>query len=232
MGDFPFGATPSSGAAPTGAGGGGGGDTHSALVAFPVSIQPSSVSGGTSGSNIILQAQNMGQPFLLTPSYDRGGGSSNPLFSSQGFTPPTTLPAGATPGPRDLEQLKLQYDRLQQQMLQQQLLLQQGLQHHLQQQSREMAAASAQGAAAHQAVLTPRDREKRDQDGTGAAGEHSEFITSDVMMTSRPGSATSPRQRDGEGKGMVVSMDTDDESTSASASKKPKLSETSLSASL
>ena len=129
-GDFPFGSALM--------GGGGissGGDQHSALVAFPVSIQPSTSGGGASTSNIVLQAQNMGQPFLLTPNFDR---VANPLLSggnpSQLLTPPTSLVGGAavsagiSPSPKDLETLKLQYDRLQQQLLQQQFMLQQGMQ--------------------------------------------------------------------------------------------------------
>lgn len=108
-------------------------DLHSAasaLVAFPVSIQPSSVGGSTSGTgNIILQAQNMGQPFLLTPNYDPT--RQNPLFSSQtsSFTPPSTL-AGLSPSRKDLEQLKHQYEKVHQQLLQQQqqLFLSQTLQ--------------------------------------------------------------------------------------------------------
>ncbi len=106
---------------------GGGGDSSSAaLVAFPVSIQPSASGGGSgAGGNLILQAQNMGQPFLLTPTYDS---RQNPLFNSSqqaGFTPPTSnLAAGLSPsigGLQNLEQLKQQYERTQQ-MIQQQLL--------------------------------------------------------------------------------------------------------------
>ena len=107
-------------------------DLHSAasaLVAFPVSIQPSSVGSSTSGTgNIILQAQNMGQPFLLTPNYDPSRQSS--LLNSQAsssFTPPSTL-AGLSPSRKDLEQLKHQYEKVHQQILQQQLFLSQTLQ--------------------------------------------------------------------------------------------------------
>lgn len=114
-------------------------DLHSAasaLVAFPVSIQPSSVGSSTSGTgNIILQAQNMGQPFLLTPNYDPT--RQNPLFSSQtsSFTPPSTL-AGLSPSRKDLEQLKHQYEKVQQQLLQQQQLF---LSQTLQQQAKDGA---------------------------------------------------------------------------------------------
>ena len=82
----------------------------SALVAFPVNIQPSSTSGHTSGGpggNIVIQAQNTGQPFLLTPKQGSGVHSSGGLIS----TPPTN-------SLRDLEQLKLQYDKIYQQISQ------------------------------------------------------------------------------------------------------------------
>ena len=88
-------------------GGGGEMGSASALVAFPVSIQPGN--NPTPGSNIIIQAQNMGQPFLLTPTPNQGGSSlvTPPILSGNS---PSTL--------RDLEQLKLQYDRIYQQISQ------------------------------------------------------------------------------------------------------------------
>ena len=70
----------------------------SALVAFPISIQPGA--GGTPGNNLIIQAQNMGQPFLLTPNPND---KHNPSL-----TPPSSI--------KDLEQLKLQYDKIYQQI--------------------------------------------------------------------------------------------------------------------
>lgn len=147
LGDFPFNQTPINSAAGTGTGGGGasgvaggGGDSSSAaLVAFPVSIQPSAT--GTSGSNagnLILQAQNMGQPFLLTPSYDS---RQNPLFNSQSYaTPPPSSLATATTGlspnvSGNLEQLKQQYERTQQLIQQQLFYAQMQMLHH--QQSKE-----------------------------------------------------------------------------------------------
>ena len=129
MGDFPFGQTPgaSAGAASSGPGGGGGDNPSAALVAFPVSIQPSAGSSGA--GNLILQAQNMGQPFLLTPTYDT---RQNPL-NTQGLTPPTSLPTGFSPNIKDFEQLKQQYERTQQ-LIQQQLLLSQMIQQQQQHQ--------------------------------------------------------------------------------------------------
>ena len=178
MGDFPFGVPPTSSGGP---GGGGTGDGHSALVAFPVSIQPSALSGSTTGSsNIVLQAQNMGQPFLLTPTVDA---RSNPLFSSATFTPPTTL-AGTSPGQqRDFEHLKHQYDRLQQQILQQQLLLQQGLHHHQQQllQQHSKGATGTQPSTQN-AITDSSSQDLQDKQ------EHSQFISStDIMITSPSG---------------------------------------------
>ena len=136
MGDFPFGQPPggasAGGATGMGPGGGGGGGEGSsaALVAFPVSIQPSASGGGM--GNLVLQAQNMGQPFLLTPTYDR---SSHPLLNTQG--PPSSLAGGGgvNPSMKDLEQLKQQYERTTQ-LIQQQLLLSQmtSMMHHQHQQ--------------------------------------------------------------------------------------------------
>ena len=170
IGEFPFGQTPAvtgpgaASAAALGAGGGAaaglgttaagttattggeGGDKSSsaALVAFPVSIQPSATGGSTGGGgNLILQAQNMGQPFLLTPTYDS---RQNPLFSSQGYTPPTSgLPPGLSPGIglQNLEQLKQQYE-MTQQMIQQQLLYTK-MQMLQQQQSKEGPGRSEEG---------------------------------------------------------------------------------------
>lgn len=82
-----------------------GGVSTSALVAFPISIQPGA--GNTPGSNLIIQAQNMGQPFLLTPTpNDKQTASLMPPTSSAAY--PTTM--------KDLEQLKLQYDKIYQQI--------------------------------------------------------------------------------------------------------------------
>ncbi|XP_003388870.1 PREDICTED: myocyte-specific enhancer factor 2B-like [Amphimedon queenslandica] len=83
----------------------------SALVAFPVNIQPSSTgnpSASGPGGNIVIQAQNTGQPFLLTPKQTPGAvHTSGGLLS----TPPNS-------SLRDLEQLKLQYDKIYQQISQ------------------------------------------------------------------------------------------------------------------
>lgn len=83
----------------------------SALVAFPVNIQPSSTGNPSAtgpGGNIVIQAQNTGQPFLLTPKQTPGAvHTSGGLLS----TPPTS-------SLRDLEQLKLQYDKIYQQISQ------------------------------------------------------------------------------------------------------------------
>lgn len=95
----------------------------SAIVAFPVNIQPSATASTSSGGhgNIIIQAQNTGQPFLLTPShYDKQTPSNNSTTAigpSHLLTPPTTISGGAS-NLRDLEQLKLQYDRIYQQISQ------------------------------------------------------------------------------------------------------------------
>lgn len=140
MGEFPFNQAtptpPAGGGAAGGTGGGTSGDSSSAaLVAFPVSIQPSAT-GGSGTGNLILQAQNMGQPFLLTPTYEP---RQNPLFNSpSGYTPPTSglAPSGLSTsitGLQSMEQLKQQYERTQQ-LIQQQLLYSQLLQH---QQSKE-----------------------------------------------------------------------------------------------
>ena len=149
MGDFPFGqmgqipggasAGGTAGMAtsgnPGGGGGGGGGDggSSAALVAFPVSIQPSASGAGM--GNLVLQAQNMGQPFLLTPTYDR---SSHPLLNSQG-APPSSLASGnVNPNMmKDLEQLKQQYERTTQLIQQQLLLSQMSMMHQHQQQSQQ-----------------------------------------------------------------------------------------------
>ena len=101
-----------------------GGDSASALVAFPVSIQPTpgSSKGQAPGSNIVLQAQNMGQPFLLAPSANYENKSQ--MQSSLPLTPSSNPSLGLSPPLiRDLEQLKLQYDRIYQQ-------ISQTLQHH------------------------------------------------------------------------------------------------------
>ena len=124
-GDFPFGALMSSGlgSGTAGGGGGGGGEISSALVAFPVSIQPSSSGPSTNAGNIVLQAQNMGQPFLLTPNIDP---RQNSFLTQQTYQPPPS--SSLSPNIRDLEQLKQHYDRVQQQLLQQQLFISQQLQ--------------------------------------------------------------------------------------------------------
>ena len=170
LGDFPFNQTPIStvsgshvnmsgtvgvagggavGGAGTAGGGGGGGDKDSssaALVAFPVSIQPSaSATGGSNAGNLILQAQNMGQPFLLTPT------RQNSLLSSQSFaTPPPSsnpLGPGATGiGTGNLEQLKQQYERTQQ-LIQQQLFYSQMQILQQQQQSKEGGGADGSTAS-------------------------------------------------------------------------------------
>ncbi len=83
------------------------------------------------------------------------------------------------------------------------------------------ATAASQDGANHQPG-TSRDREKRERSRRDETQAHSQFITtSDVMMTSRPGSATTPAHEVGEGDGEAISMDTDE--SSGSASKKPKL---------
>jgi len=112
MGDFPFGQPSSTTHTSTG----GGDSSSAALVAFPVSIQPS---GGTGPGNLILHAQNLGQPFLLTPNVNDN--RTNPL---QGFTPPPGALATVSPNIKDLDQLKAQYERTQQ-LIHQQLLFSQ-----------------------------------------------------------------------------------------------------------
>lgn len=63
LGDFPFNTNPT--------------DQPSALVAIPINLQQSSGSG-----NVMLQAHNLGQPFLLTPTYEPNA----PVFPSPGGT--------------------------------------------------------------------------------------------------------------------------------------------------
>ncbi len=94
-----------------------------------MSIQPSA--SGQGMGNLVLQAQNMGQPFLLTPTYDR---TQHPLMNTSqggqgghGAPPPPSSLASAGINPsmmKDLEQLKQQYERTTQ-LLQQQLLFSQ-----------------------------------------------------------------------------------------------------------
>ncbi len=128
LGDFPFSQPPASSSAT------GGDSSSAALVAFPVSIQPS---GGTGPGNLILHAQNMGQPFLLTPSVD---GRQN---SVQSFTPPTSgLAANMSPNVKDFEQIKAQYERTQQ-LIHQQLLFSQ-MQSMLQHTSRATPTSGTQ----------------------------------------------------------------------------------------
>ena len=64
LGDFPFNSNPT--------------DQPSALVAIPINLQQSSAATG----NVMLQAHNLGQPFLLTPTYEPNA----PVFPSPGGT--------------------------------------------------------------------------------------------------------------------------------------------------
>ena len=183
LGDFPFSQTPGN----THAAGGGGGDSSSAaLVAFPVSIQPSA--GGTGPGNLVLHAQNMGQPFLLTPSMDS---RTNPLVSSQGYTPPSsTLPSGLSPNVKDFEQLKAQYERAQQ-LIHQQLLLSQ-MQSMLQQQTTKGSSVTQpSGSTATPSVIHTQPVGEVAQDMDSGIGTHdatedtNRYINgSDVMMGS------------------------------------------------
>ena len=74
----------------------------------------------------------MGQPFLLTPTpYDKPQTTTASIPPSNLLTPPSTLAtSGGLSSLRDLEQLKLQYDRIYQQ-------ISQTLQQHSQQQSQD-----------------------------------------------------------------------------------------------
>ena len=63
LGDFPFNSNAT--------------EPASALVAIPINLQQSSASG-----NMMLQAHNLGQPFLLTPTYEPNA----PVFPSPGGT--------------------------------------------------------------------------------------------------------------------------------------------------
>ena len=181
MGDFPFGqlgqipggaSAGGSTAVATGGnpGGGGGGDGSSAaLVAFPVSIQPSASGAGM--GNLVLQAQNMGQPFLLTPTYDR---SANPLANSQG-PPPSSLATGSSVNPnmmKDLEQLKQQYERTTQLIQQQLLLSQMSMMHQHQHQSQQQQSQHQTGG-----------------EGEGAEGTGGDGGTSQVSIGGGEGSA-------------------------------------------
>ena len=169
-GDFSFNSLMGSGGLSSlsglsGGGGGGGGELSSALVAFPVSIQPSSSSGGNSGAgNIVLQAQNMGQPFLLTPNMDP---RQNPMLSQQSFTPP---PSSLSPNVRDLEQLKQQYERVQQQLLQQQLFISQQLQHQQQQTPAREGGAPALTRKSPAAAHRDSHGQRREPGGDGGGG--------------------------------------------------------------
>ena len=171
-GDFPFSALMSGGlGSSSGTGGGGGGELSSALVAFPVSIQPSSTTGGSSGAgNIVLQAQNMGQPFLLTPNVDP---RQNPMLSQTTFTPP---PSSLSPNMRDLEQLKHQYERVHQQLLQQQLFISQQLHHQQQQQQQVLGKEGGGGVgttSTRKSTPTPPSREvsaQQKEPGGGGGG--------------------------------------------------------------
>ncbi|CAI8034828.1 hypothetical protein GBAR_LOCUS19572 [Geodia barretti] len=165
-GDFPFSAFMSGGLGSGTSGGGGGGELSSALVAFPVSIQPSSTSGGNSSAgNIVLQAQNMGQPFLLTPNVDP---RQNPLLSQTTFTPPPSS-SSLSPNVRDLEQLKHQYERVQQQLLQQQLFISQQL-HHQQQQILGGKEGGGTGAARKSTPVPPSKEGSSQHKDTGTSG--------------------------------------------------------------
>lgn len=68
LGDFPFNSNPTA-------------DPPSALVAIPINLQQSSAAAAASG-NVMLQAHNLGQPFLLTPTYEPNA----PVFPSPGGT--------------------------------------------------------------------------------------------------------------------------------------------------
>ena len=65
LGDFPFNSNPTDQ------------QIQSALVAIPINLQQSSASG-----NVMLQTHNLGQPFLLTPTYEPNA----PVFPSPGGT--------------------------------------------------------------------------------------------------------------------------------------------------
>ena len=199
-GDFPFSALMSGGlgsSSGTG-GGGGGGELSSALVAFPVSIQPSSSSGGgSSAGNIVLQAQNMGQPFLLTPNVDP---RQNPLLSQTTFTPPPLSSSSSlSPNVRDLEQLKHQYERVQQQLLQQQLFISQQLHH--QQQQMLGGKEGGGGGAARKSTPTPPSKEGSTQHKETATGSQHKETSAIVGGGERPKihlQTVSPSLRDGQ----------------------------------
>ena len=129
-------------------GDGGGSGSTSALVAFPINIQPEA--GGTLGSNLIIQAQNMGQPFLLTPTPSEKQTAT--------LTPPTSYSAI-----KDLEQLKLQYDKIYQQ-------ISETLQFHEQNKQDKTAGVEEQNREKEEAVGTPsalkRQHEQPSEDGT------------------------------------------------------------------
>jgi len=63
LGDFPFNSSTS--------------EQPSALVAIPINLQQSAATSG----NMMLQAHNLGQPFLLTPTYEP---NAPPVFPSPG----------------------------------------------------------------------------------------------------------------------------------------------------
>ena len=137
----------------------------------------------------------MGQPFLLTPTYDS---RQNPLFTSQSYnTPPASslAAAGLSPsiGGMSLEQLKLQYERTQQ-MIQQQLLFSQ-MQNMLQQQQgpdRVGGVADGSGGTVRGVEAdggSVRGAGKGDTDGEG-----SQYLNgSDVMMGSQSPASSASR---------------------------------------
>lgn len=182
MGDFPFNQPPA--AATSNTTSTGGDSSSAALVAFPVSIQPS---GGAGPGNLILHAQNMGQPFLLTPSVDGRQGTA------QNFTPPAPVPPGlsatVSPNIKDFEQLKAQYERTQQ-MIHQQLLFSQ-MQSMLQQSTRATPTSGTQATPTNVQAAGP----SGDMD-SGLGGQESEadkYINgADVMMGGRSGRGGAP----------------------------------------
>ncbi len=172
MGDFPFSQPASSSTSA------GGDSSSAALVAFPVSIQPS---GGAGPGNLILHAQNMGQPFLLTPSID-GRQNTTQTFASPA---PPGLSASASPNVKDFEQLKAQYERTQQ-MIHQQLLLSQ-MQSMLQQTTRAPPTTSVQATPSS---IRPGPSGDMDSGLGGQESEADRYINgADVMMGGRSGQA-------------------------------------------
>ena len=162
--------------------------------------------------NLVLQAQNMGQPFLLTPTYDR---SVNPLMNSQG-APPTSLASGVNPNVmKDLEQLKQQYERTTQ-LIQQQLLLSQMTSMMTQQSQQQPPQHHQADGGGSEGTGDGGTSQTGGGGGGGGGGGEGQMegtnLASQVVSTSLPGGTQGPSQVRGVaggGDGSTTSTDRD-----------------------